>query len=70
MIQELYAKLSTINWHYHALQEPTSGTIVLKAISMDPQGVLEVMRIRELADEFRLHTKWDGQDIQIGRKEE
>ncbi|MHC3995449.1 hypothetical protein ACXWTF_11525 [Thiomicrolovo sp. ZZH C-3] len=70
MIQELYQKLSAIEWNYHVLQAPDRGVIILKAISMDPQGVLEVMRIREIAEEFRLYTKWDGQDIMIGRREE
>ncbi|WP_345969351.1 MULTISPECIES: hypothetical protein [Sulfurimonas] len=70
MIQELYNKLSAMDWTYHALQKPESGVITMRATSMDPQGVLEVMRIREIAEEFRLYTKWDGQDIVIGRKEE
>ncbi|UFS61710.1 hypothetical protein LOH54_08540 [Sulfurimonas sp. HSL-3221] len=59
-----------MDWNYHVLQKPESGVITMRATSMDPQGVLEVMRIREIAEEFRLYTKWDGQDIVIGRKEE
>jgi len=69
MLTQLYNELSAIDWQYHALEAPVSSAIVLKAISMDPQGVLEVMRIREIAEEHQMHAKWDGRDILIAHRE-
>ncbi len=67
MINRLYDTLSRQELHYHELGAIENGTIVLVAKSMDAEGVLEVMRIKELADKFNLITKWDGCNIQIGR---
>jgi len=70
MLTQLYDELSAIDWQYHALEAPAmAGAIVLKAVSMDPQGVLEVMRIREIAEEHHMHAKWDGRDIMIAQRE-
>ena len=67
MINSLHNKLRDLELKYHELGETSDGTILLTAKSLDPEGVMEVMRIKELADSFNLTTKWDGQNIQIAK---
>lgn len=65
MFGELYDELSKMQWKYHLLQSPEEGHISLTAVSMDPNGIQEVMMIKEVADKYRFHTTWDGSNIKI-----
>jgi hypothetical protein len=67
MINGFYNKLLSIELEFHEIASSDSESIVLHAKSLDAEGIFEVMRIKELADKFRLQTKWDGQDIEITR---
>jgi hypothetical protein len=67
MINSFRNMLADLELKYHELGEISDGTILLVAKSLDPEGVMEVMRIKELADSFSLTTKWDGQNIQIAK---
>ncbi|MEJ2467694.1 MAG: hypothetical protein P8Y65_07930 [Campylobacterales bacterium] len=68
MFKKLHAELSKIDWKYHALKKLEGDFIELKALSLDPEGVLEVMRVKEIADQLLFHTNWDGHDIKIMRR--
>jgi len=70
MLEKLYDALSKIDWKYHVLDKPDGDKIMMKGISMDPQGIIEVMHIKELADEYRFNAKWDGQNVRIMLMEE
>lgn len=65
MIQRLYETLSRQELLYHELGAIDNGTIIIVAKSMDAEGVMEVMRIKELADKYHLITQWDGSNIRI-----
>ena len=67
MFKKLYRELSGKGWKYHVLEQYKDNQIVLRGISMDPDGVHEVMKVKEIADHFFFHTRWDGQNIQILR---
>ena len=67
MIYSLHEMLSSTTLEYHELGAVKDGTIVIIAKSLDAEGILEVMRIKEMADMFNLITKWDGQNIQIAK---
>ena len=67
MIKRLHNVLSNLDLKYHALDSVNDDTIVLVAKSLDAEGVMEVMRIKELADQYNLITRWDGSNIEIGR---
>lgn len=65
MFQELYEELSKIEWKFHLLQNMENGVILLTPVSLDPNGIQEVMLIKEVADRYRFHTLWDGEKITI-----
>jgi hypothetical protein len=67
MIKSFYQKLLSLELEFHEIAAANGSSVVLHAKSLDADGILEVMRIKELADKFRLQTKWDGQDIEITR---
>lgn len=70
MFKKLHDELSKIDWKYHVLQKLEGEFIELKALSLDPEGVLEVMRVKEIADQLKFQTNWDGQNIRISLKGE
>lgn len=70
MFKKLYRELSIKGWKYHVLEQYKDTSIVLKGISMDPNGVHEVMQIKEIADNFYFQTRWDGENVQIFRHAE
>ena len=65
MIESLHYELSQLELEHHELGEIVNGSILLTAKSIDAEGISEVIRINELAAEFRLIAKWDGENIQI-----
>ena len=65
MIESLHNALSELELEYHELDEIVNDTIVLTSKSLDAEGISEVIRINELAAEFHLITKWDGETIRI-----
>lgn len=67
MITNLYEQLLGLELQFHEIASANSSSIVLHAKSLDAEGIFEVMRIKELADQYKLHTKWDGQDVEITR---
>jgi hypothetical protein len=67
MIKSFYQKLLNLELEFHEIAAVNGSSIVLHAKTLDADGVFEVMRIKELADKFRLQTKWNGQDIEITR---
>lgn len=67
MIKRLHNVLSNLDMKYHALDSVNDDTIVIVAKSLDAEGVMEVMYIKELADKYNLITKWDGCNIEIRR---
>ena len=69
MFQKLYYELSEMGWKYHMLENVDDDGIRFRAISLEPNGVNEVIRIKEIADRFRFHMKWDGENIRIVRTE-
>jgi hypothetical protein len=50
---------------YHELSELEGQKIYLSATSLVPEGIEEAMRIKTLADGYRLCTAWDGENIEI-----
>ena len=70
MFKKLYDELSKTEWKYHILQNFNESAIEFKGISLDPNGVSEVMRIKEVVDNFFFHTRWDGENILIQRSME
>ena len=52
-------------FQYHEMGYVEHDKIVLRAISLDPSGIDEAMKIKEIADRYRLHTLWDGENIEI-----
>ncbi|WP_345975819.1 hypothetical protein [Sulfurimonas sp. HSL3-7] len=67
MIKRLHNVLSNLELKYHMLDSVNEDSIVLVAKSLDAEGVMEVMYIKELADKYSLVTKWDGSNIEIRR---
>lgn len=67
MFKTLHEELSKIAWKYHKLEPVEGEHLVLKALSLDPNGVDEVMRIKEIADRFFFQMYWDGENIMIAR---
>ena len=67
MLHKLYNELSRVVWKYHRLEMKEGDEITLKAISLDPDGISEVMRIKEIVDRYFLYMNWDGEDIRIVR---
>ncbi|MEN8146508.1 MAG: hypothetical protein ABFR02_02685 [Campylobacterota bacterium] len=67
MIESLHHELSQLELKHHELGELVNGSIVLTAKSTEPESISEVIRINELAAEFRLIAKWDGENIRIQR---
>jgi len=65
MIESLHYELSKLELEYNELGEIVDGSILLTAKSIEPESIAEVIRINELAAEFRLIAKWDGENIQI-----
>ena len=65
MLKQLYMELAELDLKYHELGQRESGRIDIKATSMDPLGVDEVIRIKEVADHHHAFTSWDGKDIKI-----
>jgi len=65
MFRELYEELAGNEWRFHRLHALEENAIALSGISLDPLGVAEVMQIKEIADRYRLHTVWDGENIRI-----
>lgn len=65
MFYKLHDELAKTEWKYHKLENVEGEGIVFKAISMDPDGVNEVMRIKAIADRYLYHLKWDGENIEI-----
>jgi hypothetical protein len=65
MFQKLHDELSKITWKYHKLEPVAEEAVSLKALSLDPSGVKEVMRIKEIVDRFLLQMDWDGENIRI-----
>ena len=68
MLQHLYNRLAHSELKYHKLAAHSDERIFLTATSLDPKGVDEVMRIKELADHLKLHAKWDGLNVEIARE--
>lgn len=67
MIKRFHNVLSNLELKYHALDSVNDDTIVIVAKSLDAEGVMEVMYIKELADKYNLITRWDGSNIEIRR---
>lgn len=67
MLKNLYDELSKMDLTYHALCELEENKIFLTAKTLVPEGVEEAIRIKRLADIYRLCAIWDGQDIEIRR---
>ncbi len=65
MIKSLHYELSQLELEYHELGEIVNGSILLTGKSIKPESIAEVILINELASEFRLIAKWDGENIQI-----
>lgn len=68
MLQNLYNRLARSELKYHKLAALSEERIFLTATTLDPKGVDEVMRIKELADHLKLHAKWDGLNVEIARQ--
>lgn len=66
-LSTLYSELSKVNMQYHTLAPLGKGCIKVMAKVMDPEGIVEVMRIKELADKYKLMARWDGKDVLISR---
>ena len=64
----LHNALSSLNLEYHILGEIDDGVILLTAKSLDPNGISEVILINEIATQYNLITKWDGQNIRIAKQ--
>jgi hypothetical protein len=64
-MQQLINELKRLTFHYHEMASVESDKVLFKAVSMDPRGIDEVMKIKEIVDRHRLHTVWDGQNIEI-----
>lgn len=65
MLHNFYNRLSKISLKYHQLTPFEDHRVLVRAKSLSPYGVDEVMRIKQLADKFDLHTYWDGRDIKV-----
>jgi len=68
MIISLHSVLSELGLQHHELGSVgNDGSILLVAKTHDPEGITEVMRIKNLADKFNMNVKWDGHNIEIRR---
>lgn len=65
MLRNLYNELSKMDLRYHALGELREDRIFLSATAIIPEGVDEVIRIKNLADTYNFCTLWDGHNIEI-----
>ncbi|MDX1295314.1 MAG: hypothetical protein R3302_03550 [Sulfurimonadaceae bacterium] len=70
MFQNLYNELSRLELKYHQLGKRIDEKIVLRATSLDPRGIDEVMMIKGMADRVNLYTNWDGQNVTIVKEPE
>lgn len=67
MLKNLYNELSRMNLKYHELLSVEGHKIFIIATTLLPEGIEEAMRIKTLADTYRLCTVWDGENIEIIR---
>lgn len=67
MLRNLYGVLLRMDLEHHKLYGLQEELIYLTATSLDPEGIDEAIRIKQLADSFSMHTIWDGENIQIRR---
>ncbi len=65
MLQNLYNELARINFKHHRLSPYREDMIYIAASSLAPEGIEEVMRIKEIADRHKHDACWDGKDIKI-----
>ncbi|HBM34865.1 MAG TPA: hypothetical protein DDZ71_01005 [Sulfuricurvum sp.] len=65
VVRNLYNELSRMELKYHELLELEGHKIFLAATALIPEGIEEAMHIKRLADEYRLCTVWDGENIEI-----
>jgi hypothetical protein len=70
MLHNFYNRLSKVALKYHQLAPYEDHRVLIRAKSLNPYGVDEVMRIKKLADSFDLHTTWDGRDITVSTSPE
>jgi len=68
MIKHLYDQLSKMGLKYHELHAPSEGKLFLKGISLLPEGIEEAIRIKSMADQYKLDAIWDGENIEISPK--
>ena len=66
-LKNILTELERLTFQYHEMGSIENDKIILKGISLDPNGIEEAMKIKEMADKYNLHTLWDGQDIEILR---
>lgn len=66
-LHNLYQALANFELKFHELMPLDDNTVTLLGKSLAPEGIDEVMKVKDIADRLNLVTSWDGQHIEIKR---